>query len=77
MGKDYIHKQHPKTVGKTEFWKQIKRTVNGKEVSDSDIKKIVCAINDALQLNENDYVLDLGCGNAALASYFLPKIGLS
>lgn len=74
MVEDYIHKQHPKTVGKTEFWKQIKRTVNGKEVSASDIKQIVRAISDGLQLNENDYVLDLGCGNAALASYFLPKI---
>jgi len=74
MLEDYIHKQHPQTVGKTEFWKQIKRTVNGEEVSTSDIKKIITAINDGLQLNENDYVLDLGCGNAALASYFIPKI---
>lgn len=74
MVEDYIHKQHPKTVGKTEFWKQIKRTVNGNEVPVSDIKQIVCAIIDGLQLNANDYILDLGCGNAALASYFLPKI---
>lgn len=74
IDEDYIHKQHPKTVGKTEFWKQIKRTVNGKEVSSKDITKIVSAISDGLQLTKNDYVLDLGCGNAALASYFIPNI---
>lgn len=74
MTKDYIHKHHPKTVGRTEFWKQIKRTVNGREVSETDISHIITAVKTALELNTNDYLLDLGCGNAALASNFFPMI---
>ena len=74
MSEDYIHKHYPKTVGRTEFWKQIKRTVNGKEVSETDINHIINAIKTGLELNENDYLLDLGCGNAALGSYFFPLI---
>ena len=71
---DYIHKEFPKSVGKKEFWKQIKRTVNGVEVSENDIHMIVEAIRNALNLNKEDHVLDLGCGNAALASKFFGDI---
>ncbi len=71
---DYIHKEYPKTVGRTEFWRQIKRTVNGVEVSDKDIEQIVCQIQNALQLTRKDHLLDLGCGNGALASNFFDNI---
>ena len=71
---DYIHKEFPKSVGKKEFWKQIKRTINGVEVSENDINMIVEAIRNALKLNKEDHLLDLGCGNAALASKFFKDI---
>jgi SAM-dependent methyltransferase len=71
---EYIHKEFPKTVGRNEFWKQIKRTVNGKEVSEEDISNIVRQINEHMLLNEEDHLLDLGCGNGALASNFFNSI---
>jgi len=71
---DYIHKEHPKTVGKTEFWKQIKRTVNGEEVSEKDIAQIVSQIQKHLGLAKTDYLLDFGCGNGALASRIFPSV---
>lgn len=71
---EYIHKEFPKTVGRNEFWKQIKRTVNGEEVSEQDISNIVKQINDYMLFNDGDHLLDLGCGNGALASNFFPSI---
>lgn len=76
MIEHYHHKEHPKTVGRREFWKQIKRTVNGKEVSKNDILAITAAVKKGLLFDKNDNLLDLGCGNAALASYFLNSINL-
>lgn len=71
---EYIHKEYPKTVKKTEFWKQIKRTVNGVEVDKKDIEQIVCQIQKSLHLARKDHLLDLGCGNGALASYLFDDI---
>jgi len=71
---DYIHKEYPKTVGRKEFWKQIKRTVNDNVVSENDILSIVDQINKYLIFNKKDHLLDLGCGNAALANYFFTSI---
>ena len=70
----HLHQEFPKSVGKKEFWKQIKRTVNGKEVSENDIMMIVNAINSGLNIVADDNLLDLGCGNAALASRLFPLI---
>lgn len=67
---EYLHKEYPKTVGRTEFWKQIKRTVNGREVSQEDISNIIFQIKKELELTYKDNLLDLGCGNGALASNF-------
>ncbi len=63
-----------KTVGRTEFWKQIKRTVNGQEVSEQDIQMIVTQVKSHLDLCNDDHLLDLGCGNGALSSYFFGDI---
>ena len=70
-----MHKEFPKSVGRDEFWKQIKRTVNGKEVSEEDISNIVKQITNHILPNKEDHLLDLGCGNGALASNFFPSIG--
>lgn len=72
--KDFIHKEFPKSVGRNEFWKQIKRTVNGEPVSQSHIDQIVEIIRHKLKLEPNDNLLDLGCGNAALASYLFSDL---
>lgn len=69
-----MHKEFPKSVERTEFWKQIKRTVNGKPVSDRDIRMILSQIRENMDFNSGDHLLDLGCGNAALASNFFGDI---
>ena len=71
---EFLHKEYPKTVGRKEFWKQIKRTINGKEVSQKDINQIVLQIKNKLKLSSQDILLDLGCGNGALASNFYDHI---
>lgn len=70
----YDFNEHPKTLAKDDFWGQIKRTVNGKPVSDEQITMIVNAISDGLKLSSPDVMLDLGCGNGALAKRLFEQI---
>lgn len=74
MSDDYLHKEYPKQFDRDAFWQQIKRTVNGKPVSEQDIQMIVDQISGALRFRPGDVLLDLGCGNAALASYLFDSI---
>ncbi|MGB7346540.1 MAG: class I SAM-dependent methyltransferase [Pirellulaceae bacterium] len=71
---DYLHKEYPKQFAKDDFWKQIKRTVNGESVSEHDIHLIVDQVARHLEFSKNDHLLDLGCGNAALGSHLFDLI---
>ena len=68
--KDYIHTEYPKTCAPDDFWGQVKRTVNGRPVSQNQIDMIVDAIRTGLSLSHGDVLLDIGCGNGALSRYF-------
>jgi cyclopropane fatty-acyl-phospholipid synthase-like methyltransferase len=70
----YLHKEHPKLKKQTDFWGQVSRSVNGQPVSEEQIKLIHEAIGRGLQFNGTEHLLDLGCGNSALSSYFFNKI---
>jgi SAM-dependent methyltransferase len=63
------YKEYPRTLDRADLWGQVRRTVNGKPVSDEQIAMIVRAIRSGLQLSADDSVLDLACGNGALSSY--------
>lgn len=63
-------KEYPKTLPPMDFWGQVKRTVNGKAVSQQQISMVVDAVQDALQFEPHDQLLDLACGNGALSQYF-------
>ncbi|MCA9176892.1 MAG: class I SAM-dependent methyltransferase [Planctomycetales bacterium] len=65
---DYRHKEHPKRCAERDFWGQVSRTVHGKPVGEDQIEMIIDAIRAGLQLAPDDSLLDLGCGNGALAS---------
>lgn len=69
MNSDYIHKEYPKTCDPKDFLGQVKRTVNGKPVSQVHIDMIVNAIKKGLHLNKYDILIDIGCGNGALSRY--------
>lgn len=66
--KDWLHKEYPKTCAETDFWRQVKRTVQGEPVGEDQIEQIVGAVQSHLQLSVDDWLLDLCCGNGALSS---------
>lgn len=70
----YRHLEFPKSKARDDFWGQISRTVNGEPVSDEDIELIVQAIRSGLNLNTEDVVLDIGCGNGALSRFFFDEV---
>ena len=65
---DFNHDNFARTKNKKDFWGQIRRTVNGENVSDEQISILVNTIKNNLCLNKNDVVMDLACGNGALSS---------
>lgn len=69
-GKLRFYKDYPKTCEQDDFWGQVKRTVNGKPVSQDQIDMIVAAVVTGLELNREDNLLDLCCGNGALSTLF-------
>ena len=72
--KDHIYKELSKLCDPKDFFGQVKRTVNGKPVEEEDINLIVETIRTELDLNRDDLLLDLGCGNVALASMIFDDI---
>ena len=52
-------KEYPKKLSPTDFWVQVKRTVNGQPVPESQIALIIDAIRQALHLQPHDRLLDL------------------
>lgn len=72
--KDHIYKEEVKNYDPKDFFGQVKRTVNGKSVSEEDIQLIVKTIVSNLHLEKKDKLLDIGCGNGALASMFFDEI---
>jgi hypothetical protein len=65
-----FYKEYPKTCEPDDFWGQVKRTVNGKPVTQDQIDMIVQVACNTLNLSKNDRLLDLCCGNGALTRYF-------
>lgn len=62
-----LYKWYPKTRAADDFWGQVKRTVNGRPVSEEQITMIIDAIRHGLRLSSSDTLLDLCCGNGALS----------
>jgi len=69
---DFI--DHPKTVGRHDYWAQIKRTVDGRPVTEEQIRLIVDTIAERLELAPDDCLLDLGCGNGALSARLFDRV---
>lgn len=75
MNKDKysFYKEHPKSCDPKDFWGQVKRTVNGKPVSQEQIDMIVKASVSGLNLESNDVLLDICCGNGALTDLLFDR----
>jgi SAM-dependent methyltransferase len=68
------YKEYPKTLPPDDFWGQVRRTVMGKPISESQIKLIVDAIKSGLDFKKDDCLLDIACGNGALSRLFFHDI---
>ncbi len=64
----YFYDEHARTCDDEDFWGQVKRTVNGQPVDQHQIDLIVSAICAGLDIQPEDWLLDLCCGNGALSS---------
>lgn len=58
---------YARTCAPDDFLGQVRRTVQGKPVSEEQIKMIVHAIKGALGMRPDDVLLDLACGNGVLS----------
>lgn len=67
---EYDYLERPKQFERNDFWRQVRRTVNGQPVSDEQIQLIVEQVKQGLDLQEGDSLLDIGCGNGALTVCF-------
>jgi SAM-dependent methyltransferase len=65
---EYDYTERPKQFKREDFWRQVRRTINGKPVEESQIQLIVDQIIKGLNLTGVDSVLDVGCGNGALTA---------
>ena len=74
MSAKYDYNERPKLFKETDFWKQVRRTVNGEDVAPEQIDLIVAQVINCLQLSHSDLLLDVGCGNGALTSLFKPYV---
>lgn len=68
-----FYKDFPRTCAPDDYWRQVGRTINGQPVSETQIRMIVDAVNAGLELREDDYLVDLCCGNGALSRFFLSQ----
>lgn len=64
----FNHDKHAKTCKRDDFWVQIRRTVNSTAITQEQIKLVVDTIVKATELNTEDTVLALCCGNVAVSS---------
>lgn len=68
MGFD--HNEFALSKSETDFWGQVRRTVNGVPVDSEQIDLIVASISSNISISDQDCVIDLACGNGALGSLF-------
>ena len=68
MYNNFNHNEHAKQFARSDFWSQIRRTVNGEPIDDYQISLIISAVRNGLRVGRQDSVLDFGCGNGALSS---------
>lgn len=61
--------EYARTCAPDDLLGQTRRTVNGVPVSDEQIKMIINKISSALDINQDDKLLDIACGNGALSHY--------
>ena len=65
--KEYFN-QHPTNFEETDFLQQMGKTVSGKSITPEQFEAQIASIIDALEIQKNDLVLDLCCGNGVITT---------
>src|SRR5262247_3515231 len=63
----------PTQFTKDEFLKQVAKTVRGEPIASVQFDNIILDLIQKLELNDNDDVLDLCCGNGLITSFIAEK----
>lgn len=63
-----FYESHPKSCAPDDYWGQVGRTLDGKPLPKEQIELIVSSMAQALELDPDDRLLDLCCGNGALST---------
>ena len=66
--RDFDHDHYARSKDPSDFWGQIRRSVNGQPVSEKQISLLVASIISGLELTTDETLLDLACGNGALSA---------
>ncbi len=69
------YQEYPKTLARDDFWGQVRRTIHGQRIAEADVAFLVSYLRRLLQLEPADVLLDLGCGNGALAARLFDECG--
>jgi len=64
---------YPNRFAKEEFLKQVGKTFQGQPISDEQLNRLISDIIQKLNLRDDDFVLDLCCGNGLITSSIARK----
>jgi len=69
----FDHDEYARSCAPDDFLGQTRRTVQGKPVSEEQIKMIIETITSRLDLKPDDTLLELACGNGALSRFLFDR----
>lgn len=69
----FDYNERVKQFKRNDFWRQVRRTINGNPVDPQQIDLIITQISKYLRLSQKDVLVDLGCGNGALSNLLQSK----
>ncbi|MBB4304256.1 precorrin-6B methylase 2 [Rhodobium orientis] len=67
------YERHARNCDEQDFWRQVRRTINGQPVPEDQIQMIIREMISLMDLESDDVLLDICCGNGALSTYFWEK----
>ncbi len=65
--------QYPTKFDETDFLKQVEKTVSGQPISSAQFGAIILDIFAELEVDENDRILDMCCGNGVITAEIAKK----
>ena len=71
---EYDYRERPKLFSKNDFWRQVRRTINGKPVDETQIELIINQVCSVLNLNQNDIEYMIKLHKSYLSLYKLAKL---